>query len=224
MQEHQATGQGWFVSDGLSVIGPIGDDDLLAGAAVRRWGETSLVWMHPWSEWRSIEAVREIKALRLAQHKRGARWVPPRGWSADESIRYRMNRACTSIAMARGDDEVVSLALRALMVETRATVGLVHRTESALAEIETWCAADRAPLGQIDSAMEGADADALRAVCPGSYVIAVGNRTQGVALVPIYATCGLFAVLELAKHDRPFRHSDSRWFEAIGDRASARLM
>ena len=36
--------------------------------------------------------------------------------------------------------------------------------------------------GPIDSAMEGADAEDLRAVCPGNYVIAVGHRTQGVAL------------------------------------------
>jgi len=221
MQEHE--GECWFVSDGLSVVGPMGHDELVRGAAARTWGETCLVWMHPWPAWRSLEAVREIKALRLAQRSRGANWIPQPGWSADDSARYRLNRACATITSARHDDQVVTLALRALMEETRASVGLVHRTQSALGEVETWSSLDFALVGPVDSAIEGADAAALRAICPGTYVLAHGPQLHGVALVPIYARSGLFAVLELAKHDRPFRETDRRWLQAIGDRASARL-
>jgi hypothetical protein len=139
---------------------------------------------------------------------------------------------------AADEGEVVALALQAIVLETRATLGFAHRPRRALGALET-----RAVFGAGGQELLGcevpADDAAIRIARRGTAVLEdgassgsvprstamrlAGASIAGLALAPIYLGPKLLAVIEVAKEERAFRRGDRAWMRTVARAAAARI-
>ena len=226
------------MTDGASVVGPVNIGVLMRAIAIGHVDDSSLVWRHPWAEWRPMGSVREVSALRRAQSANAPSWTPSGSWAPPSPAAWQLAKAAARIATASDERELVTLTMQAAMDHVRASVALAHRPLGAFGALETraavgpgLCDSLGAEIGPRDPAIMAARtgakvldvADGSRAAGAAFDRLGVACGLRGVALVPIYCGTGLVAVLELGKRGQPFRKSDTDWLHAVARKASARL-
>ena len=53
----------WYVTNGDTVVGPVGTDLLLRGITSARIPDDCMVMQESWSEWRNLVEIRELSAI-----------------------------------------------------------------------------------------------------------------------------------------------------------------
>src|SRR5690349_12176781 len=66
----------WFVSNGETTVGPVSTNLLLRGIAADRVPNDCMVRERSWRDWRALDSVREVAALRRDQVRYGQVHVP----------------------------------------------------------------------------------------------------------------------------------------------------
>jgi hypothetical protein len=231
-------GKAWYVTNGERVVGPVATSTLLQAVALGQVAKSCFLWHEGLPAWRPLETIREVRAVGRAKEARGDDWVPSETWRPGGGPEVAALRATLWMDDAADESEVVALALQAIVLETRATVGFAHRPRRALGALET-----RAVFGAGGHDRLGcevpADDEAMRIARLGTTVldgfdpkvtmpVAAASRlapggVRGLALAPIYLGGRLFAVLEVAKDDRAFRRGDRSWMRAVVRAAAARM-
>ncbi len=227
----------WYIARGAAVDGPLARVEEVV-AAIARDGTTagSHVWRSAWSAWRPVESLREVQAIRRAERGR-SRGASSAAHVLEDAARSRLRKAAALVATASDDLEALTLTLERMVSETRARAGLVHRTDGTLGRGLVRGVVGEGALGCLGAVVERDD-EALRAARLGPRILdqpmstkagaAAAGRlglegVRGVALVPVYSGGALFAVLEIAKHDHPFRRSDRVWLRALSRVAAAKV-
>lgn len=228
----------WYVTNGERVVGPVATGTLVHAVAIGCVAASCLVWNDESPGWRGLSTVREIRALGRARAARGDDWVPSETWKPGGGPGAAALRASLWMDDAADENEVVTLALQAMMLETRATVGFAHRPRRALGALET-----RAVFGEGGREQLGeevvSDDEAIRIARRGVAVLEVGATTdrgarspssrfhgvavRGLALAPVYLGGKLVSILEIAKADRPFRKGDAAWMRTVTRAAALRM-
>jgi hypothetical protein len=231
-------GAAWYVTNGERVVGPLDTGRLVQAVALGQIGKGCALWHEGLPAWRPLETIREVRAVGRAKEARGDDWVPSETWRPGGGPEVAALRATLWMDDAADESEVVALALQAIVLETRATVGFAHRPRRALGSLET-----RAVFGAGGHDRLGrevaADDEAIRIARWGTAVIdgfdpsipmpaAAASRigpggVRGLALAPIYLGGKLFAVLEVAKEDRAFRRGDRAWMRAVVRAAASKM-
>ncbi len=231
-------GGAWYVTNGERVVGPLDTGRLIQAVALGQIGKSCALWHEGLSAWRPLETIREVRAVGRAKEARGDDWVPSETWRPGGGPEVAALRATLWMDDAADESEVVALALQAIVLETRATVGFAHRPRRALGALET-----RAVFGAGGHDRLGAevpaDDEAIRIARRGAVVldgfdptvpmpVAAASRVapdgvRGLALAPIYLGGKLFAVLEVAKEDRAFRRGDRAWMRAVVRAAATKM-
>lgn len=235
MSEGEPTAAAWYVTNGERVVGPIATGALVHAVAIGCVAETCKVWNGDAPGWRALDTVREIRALGRARAARGEDWVPSEHWKPGGGAQAAALRASVWMDDAADESEVVTLALQAMMLETRATVGFAHRPRRVLGELETRVVFGDGGREQLGESVAGDD-HAIRIARRGVAVLEVGENesrspsdrfgdvaVRGLALAPVYLGGKLVSVLEIAKAGHPFRKGDLDWIRAV-TRAAARRM
>jgi hypothetical protein len=196
------------VTNGELTVGPVRTDLLLRGVEHGRVPEDCWVRESRWSEWRSLDQVREIRAL-----KQG------RSYGADRQTDYSV-----FLTGASDPSEVLLFSLSAAMSLTGATAGLTYRARRAFGPpVASYCQGPGMS-EVLGLALDGSDAvlDIARRgrVLMGTpatgfaerqiaHRLSVGRAFAGVALVPIVSGRHLVAMMELGRVDHPFRDADA---------------
>ncbi len=238
MQSEGDAGPEWYVTNGERVVGPIATGALVHGIATGVVGESCLAWHSGFPGWRPLDTVREVRALVGARAARGEDWVPSETWKPGGGPQAAVSRASLWMDDASDEDEVVTLALQAMVLETRATVGYAHRPLKPLGSLETRAVFGEGGFEQLGGEVVADDA-AIRVARRGVALFDVaakathlsrtmGSRLsdttlRGLALAPIYLGGKLVAVIEIAKRGRPFRNADTTWMRAVAQAAARRM-
>jgi hypothetical protein len=209
----------WVVSNGEVTIGPVRTELLLRGIRHGRVPADCQVRAHDSDEWRPLDALREVAALRGEAGSLGD-----------------FQRAASEIADAQDEREVLLLLLHGAAAATRATRGLVHRqrppvrlpvTSYSFGGLEE-------ALGSVISYQDPAYTLALNGqTLSGTPTDGVAERVvaerlgcptlAGVLMVPVTHGTELAAMLELGREDRSFRLSDIDALSRLATLAIARL-
>lgn len=228
----------WYVTNGERVVGPMPTTQLVRSVAIGQIGESCHGWHPGLGGWRPLDSLREIRALERARSTRGDGWVPSEAWQPGGGPEAAALRASLWMEDAADESEVVALALQAIVLETRATLGFAHRPKRALGALET-----RAVFGSGGQELLGcevpADDAAIRIARRGTAVLGevtssgpvprstamrfAGATVAGLALAPIYLGPKLVAVIEVAKDERAFRRGDRAWMRAVARAAAKRI-
>lgn len=211
----------WYVSDGLSVVGPMTTTTLLQGVAFGRVSEDSFVRAHEWERWRNVLQIREVCALRREQDRSGQ--LPAEGWKPPTPTEQGWLLAQKFLRCAESPGEALLLSLHAGVEATRAEVGMVHRFKglgqafvtsftyggeleprvgSAIAGFDPACAAAVDGRGVWGSQGKG---PAQRAIVER---LGQGASLRGVAMLPVRVMGHTYAMIELGRADHPFRACD----------------
>src|SRR5437868_3331012 len=126
----------WYVTNSEIVVGPVDTNLLMRGVAAGRVPDDCMVWRHPWPFWRSLSAVREVRALRRMQERLGESWSPSMSWSPPHPSSALIG-ATRWISSGSDEQEVIGLTLEAAARELHATSGLAHRPERVLGGLVT---------------------------------------------------------------------------------------
>jgi hypothetical protein len=208
----------WVVSNGEVTIGPVRTELLLRGIRHGRVPDDCHVRAADSDEWRPLNQLREVAALR-----------------GQPGSVQAFQRAANDIAHARDERDVLLTLLHGAAQATCAPLGLIHRKR------------DPVDL-PVTSYAFGGLADALGAVLPGhdpAYALARGGHTligrphdgsaeravadrlgqglAGVVMVPVTYGTEVAAMLELGRVDRPFRIGDADQLCRLATLAIARL-
>ncbi len=232
--------QDWYVTNGDRWVGPVDTGLLMRGVAAGKVSPECMVWRKAWSGWRSLSSVREFGVLTRARAARGPEWCPSEAWTPAPNHAAALAKAGTWIAAATDEREMVTMALQAVVEQTRSAAGLAHRPKGALGGLVTSAVSGSAMMSRLGAEVKPTDA-AVRAARFGATVIerpghsrqgvatmermeALPDAVRGVALAPLYAGPRLLAVLELAKTDHAFRASDRAFLRAVMRAATTRIM
>ncbi len=212
----------WVVSNGDTTVGPVDTELLVRGVEEGRIPFDCLVRDVRSETWRTLDQVREVRALRAAQGP-----VSLRGFA----------RARKVLEAASDFSEAFLFMLHGAVRATRSCIGLLHRT--------------RDPLNlPITSCVVGVAEERLGDVVPNSDpVLALARRGElvlgqpsdgaverliaqrlapdltlgGVAMVPVLEGTELLAFLELGRLDHPYRQSDGEALQRLGALTANRL-
>lgn len=224
----------WFVSDGQRVVGPVDTGALLSAIAMGRLGDDTWVKQPAWEDWRSLAHVREVRALKETHP-----YVEGRLAEAPAIPTLNRQRALaeikSTIECASDESETITLALSAIVHETRASVGFAHRPRGPMGRLVTRSAIGRGSLARLGGDVDPRD-HAVSAARLGPVVIAnpedsragsaslsrlsASGEVRGVALAPVYSGSRLLAILEVGHRQHAFRRSDASWIHAITRTAS----
>ena len=209
----------WVVSNGEVTIGPVRTELLLRGIRHGRVPADCQVRAAGSDEWRPLDALREVAALRGQAGSVGD-----------------FQRAASELANARDEQEVLLLLLHGAAAATRATRGLVHRQRPPVRlPVTSYCFGGlEESLGGVISYQDPAYTLALNgqtlAGTPDDGLAAriVAERLgdtglAGVLMVPVTHGTELAAMLELGRADRVFRLSDVDALSRLATLAIARL-
>jgi hypothetical protein len=233
------SGHLWYVTNGELVVGPVTTNLLMRGIAVGKVPDDARIWRDPWPFWRPLGAVREVRALRHAQERLGPSWCPSTTWSPPPASSALVG-ATRWITSGMDEQEVIGLTLAAAARELRATSGLAHRPERALGSLVVRSVVGESVRDRLGACIPASDS-AMRMARMGAAILdrrgmasattasldRLGHRDEpsaGVALAPVYFGARLVAILELGKHDRPFRGGDHallRSFTRVASRCLA---
>lgn len=216
----------WLVSNGGTVVGPVSTDLLLRGLEAGKVPTDCWIRDKDWNSWRQAHQIREV-----------------RGWcrqkfsleSSDESEKFQDR----SIELASDLEEVVVFALEAAKAALAADVAVAHRVREPLWLPVTSCVHGLDPegvLGQVvwhydpayATARQGrvvldrsGGSSAARAIAARLWQ--PEKQPLGVAMFPVLEGDGVTAMIELARHDHPFRGSDVKTLTRIAFAAAAHL-
>lgn len=209
----------WVVSNGEVTIGPVRTELLLRGIRHGRVPLDCRVREAGSEEWRDLEQLREVRALRGKSGSVGD-----------------FQRAAAEIARARDEREVLASLLGGAAEATRATRGLLHVERAPLELLVTSIALGGLEdnLGQVvsphDPAYQLAKTGQRLAGKPSDGTAErllaerLGDRRlAGVVMIPLTFGTHLAAMLELGREGRCFRQSDPDGLSRLCVLAVARL-
>jgi hypothetical protein len=209
----------WIVSNGETTIGPVRTELLLRGIRHGRVPLDCQVRAAGSDEWRPLETLREVMALKGHAGSVGD-----------------FQRAASEIAEARDEREVLLYLLQSAARATRATQGLVHRQRPpVLLPVTSYSYGGlEDSLGQVLSYQDPAYILALNGqTLAGSpsdglaeRIVAErlgGDDLAGIMMVPVTHGTELAAMLELGRPERPFRANDVDALSRLATLAVARL-
>jgi hypothetical protein len=199
----------WYVTNGDTVVGPVGTDLLLRGITSARIPDDCMVTQESWSEWRKLVEIRELSVI-----------GPMPAWT--EELVSASPVPDELVEKARDAGEALLFAMHAAVTAVRASAGLVHRIREPFVGLVTSSAHGVTDeLGQVipsfDPALSLAQARKVLIGRPdeGPAERAVASRfsscageLRGVAMVPVFDGETLLAMLELGRTDHPFRGGD----------------
>ena len=198
----------WYVTNGELTVGPVRTDLLLRGVWYGRVPDDCWVRESRWSEWRTLEQVREIRALRQG-----------RSYAAERQTDFG-----AFLVGASDPSEVLLFTLSSAMSLTGATTGLVYRSRRAFVPPVASYAQGPGMSEMLGLLLDGGDAvvDLARRgrVMIGApedgfaqrqiaHRSSAGHAPAGVALVPIVSGKNVIAMMELGRADHPFRQTDA---------------
>jgi hypothetical protein len=212
----------WVVSNGDTTVGPVHTELLVRGVEEGRIPGDCLVKEVRSETWRTLDQVREVRALRAASD------APPlRGFA----------RAKKGLEAASDFSEAFLFMLHGAVRATRSCIGLLHRTRDPLNLPITSCVVGSADerLGEVVSNSDPVLAIARRGDLvlgqPGEGTVEslIAQRLapelvfRGVAMVPVLEGTELLAFLELGRLDHPYRQSDGEALQRLGALTANRL-
>jgi hypothetical protein len=211
----------WYVTNGDTVVGPVGTDLLLRGITSARIPDDCMVIQESWGEWRSLLEIRELSAI-----------GPVPSWSEGSGVASPRVPA-ELVERAENAGEALLFAMHAAVTAVRATGGLVHRMREPFVGLVTSSAHGvDGELGQIiprlDPALAVAEDRKILMGRPneGPAERAIARRfmacgeLSGVAMIPVFDGDTLLAMLELARTDHSFRAADTETLLRIAQMVS----
>lgn len=223
------------MSDGARVVGPVTTGALLQALAIGRLDDDAWVCQPGWGSWRRLASVREARAIKETSPFEGGRLSEPAAIPALHKQRALADIAST-LASASDESETITLALAAIVHETRAAIGLAHRPRGPLGRLVTKSAIGRGAVDRLGDEIDRRD-EAVSAARLGPVVVSAvetsragsasltrlgaSGMLRGVALAPVYSGSRLLAILEVGHREHPFRRSDTSWIHAITRTASS---
>ena len=202
----------WYVKNGETVVGPVDTERLLKGVLSKRIPHDCMVTQSTWSAWRSIQQVREVAAVMKEPRfrRRATFWAPShRSDGPARSGRGRSPRAQSARRRA-----VDAGYRRAGAPHPRAfrrsgdLVGARRDMDERLGEVLSARTIRRSrwqPRAAFWLARPDGRCSRTRH-CATALVR--GHSLGGVAMVPVFDGGKLLAMIELGRHDHPFRLSD----------------
>jgi hypothetical protein len=218
----------WFVSNGETTVGPVRTDLLMRGVWFGRIPEDCWVRELTWRTWRSLDQIREVRAVLEAQANGDLIMPSAMARPSVPRLRKHFGKACAA-------SEVLSLALGESCNVTGSAFGAVHRAWVKNGPPFTSCVRGLGMTSRLGEPVSREDPSLLLAITGGLVVAAPdsGNVERaiakrfghpsdlgGVAMIPITLGQHLIAVLELGRLRHAFRSSDVVQLESIG-RAAA---
>ena len=212
----------WYVTNGDDVVGPVAMNVVLSGIAQGRIATDCRIRQESWAQWRSLDQVREIAALKRGS---GSIFDGPR-----PSVYADMAR---QLAHAADAGEAMLLAIDGAVQTTGAQVALLHRREHPRGALVTSCV-----YGDHAEAWLGAtisrDDPVVFAATLGVRVFRdqpsgrtrevivdrlrrVDAAVSHVVMFPIPVLETLAGVLEMGRTDHPFRRQDLESVQEIVD-------
>ena len=131
----------WLVSNGNITVGPVRTDLLLRGVLHGRVPSGSWVRHTGWQDWRELDKIREVSALRRVLGRN----------VGDPLESPTLQKGAEAVAQAGDAGEALLIALHAAAHATSATVGLAHRVREPLLLPTTSCVFEAASerLGEV---------------------------------------------------------------------------
>jgi hypothetical protein len=202
----------WYVTNGDTIVGPVGTDLLLRGITSARIPDDCMVIEESWSEWRKLFEIRELSAI-----------GPVPSWS-EGFVASSSSVPEELVERARDAGEALLFAMHAAVTAVRATAGLVHRIREPFVGMVTSSAhgitdqlghviprPDPAlALAQERRILVGRPDEGLAERAVARRFSSCAGELRGVAMVPVFDGDTLLAMLELARTDHPFRTGDTQ--------------
>lgn len=212
----------WYVTNGVSTVGPVTTNLLVRGVANERVPDDCLVRERKWSMWRGLDRIREVAAVRRERAVRGAFDIEPTRWKDPVPPEVTYAPLLRQLLWAQDPNEVLARALIETMRATGALVGAVHRRRPPHAGFVTTCVLGPGMRARLGRGFTGDDA-AFALAAEGTPLCEAPRRgasecvsehlgglaaNSGVAMVPVTCFGRLYAVLELGRPDHQFRAVD----------------
>jgi hypothetical protein len=219
----------WYVTNGVSTVGPVTTNLLVRGVASDRVPNDCLVRERTWRMWRGLDRIREVAAVRREQAVRGAFDIEPTRWKEPEPLEVKYAPLLRELLAAQDPNDVLARALIETMRATGALVGAVHRRRPPHSGFVTTCVLGPGMRGRLGRAFAGDDpafalaaegsalCEAPRHGASGCVSEHLGGlaASSGVAMVPVTCLGRLYAVLELGRPDHEFRAADFQVATAV---------
>jgi hypothetical protein len=228
----------WFVSNGDRTVGPVSTNLLLRGIAADRVPNDCVVRERRWRNWRPLDSVREVAALRRDQARFGSVHVPR------TRCHYNGPRTDVGLALlkkrlhwAKNPAEALSTGLGEARKVTGALVGAIHkrdrRTKGLLTSIVMGPGMHRRvgrivhaddpvlALAEAGESLYGEPDDLPSMIVQGR--LGELPACSGVAMMPIRCAGRLFGMIELGRPDHGFRVGDARRLAFIAGAVAERF-
>ncbi len=213
-----ATSPRWMLSNGESTIGPVETELLVRGVRQGRIPEHCRVRDVRSEQWRALDQVREVRALR-------------------EEGRSVFATIAAALRHARDEGEVFLFLLHGAASATHSAVAALHRFRDPVPLPVTSCVfgLSHERLGEVvpagDPLLElAASGETLLGGPDDSYLtrfladrLDAGQELRGVAMVPLLYGNELAAMLDLGRSDHAYRFSDLDALQKVAVLASDRL-
>lgn len=227
----------WFVSNGENAVGPVSTNLLLRGIAADRVPNDCLVRERRWRDWRALDTVREVAALRRDQVRYGlvhvARTRYHRGGRHDIAVTLLEKK----LRYAKDPSDAYLICLKEALRETGALVGAVHRRGASKRSFITAVVvgpgmhrrvgrtifADDPVIGLAEGGQSlfGEPDDLPSLIVQGR--LGELAACAGVAMMPVTCAGKLVGVIELGRPDHAFRIVDARRLAKIARALSDRF-
>lgn len=216
----------WYVTNGRSVVGPVDTDLLLRGISMGRVPDDCYIAQPTWGQWRSLDQIREVRAL---YREREALKTDEVGRPLQEALLF---------AGIEDDDKLLKAALKLAVEQTHADVGVVHQDWPPHVGLITTHSYGRGmvhALGRIipwwDPVREAAVKDQVMLSLSGtsdwsrvaSMRLSTGGPVKAVAAVPVKVAKGHRTVIELGSFQHSFRTRDAQILSQLSGAVSRRL-
>jgi GAF domain-containing protein len=205
----------WLVAREQVVVGPVSTELLLKGVRNNKIPLDAWVRQPNWSEWRTLEQIRETASLFRGEQRR----LPEK-----------------LVCFAQDQREILLFALTAACSRTLAVAGVIHASQPGQSMVATYIQGLEAD-GILGQPLSGHDpvlmiAKAGRALSgkpqAGYAERAIAARLgspsswRGVMMTPFLVDQQLVAMLELGRKDHSFRAQDRETMEAIAEDVAVR--
>ena len=211
----------WYVTNGDTVVGPVGTDLLLRGITSARIPDDCRVIQESWGEWRSLLEIRELSAIgpipSWSEGGGGLLAASSRGARGESRERRRSAAVCHARRGHRGPCHRWARAPHQ---------GALRGSRDFVRARRRWGARSDPP--PHDPALAVAEERKILMGRPtdGPAERAIARRfmacgeLSGVAMIPVFDGETLLAMLELARTDHPFRAADTETLLRIAQMVS----
>lgn len=226
----------WFLTNGANTVGPVSTNLLLRGIAADRVPNDCMVRERRWRNFRPLDTVREIAALRRDQARYGQVHVARTRYHRAAGHDAAMAVLTKRLRWAKDPSEALQTALMSAVKETGALVGAIHRrakNRGMVTAVVTGPGMHRR-VGRIvyrdDPAF--ALADRGESLCgepddlPSMIVqerLGEFPACSGVAMMPVVCAGRLYAMIELGRPDHAFRMGDARRLAMVARKVAERF-